>query len=162
MANEKQVRAGVASSIINRSQPIMENKFNLLFGDSMLLTFDEIVSNLFYITIALEHCHRQTKNEPLHRAFGEAYEEVNDIKDKVIEFTIGYKNGENYENLYLKPIGKYDFVFAKSVAEDICTFSEKLTFFAKLNKYLAIDNLAQDLSGIGALLKFKLGLDGKF
>ena len=53
MANEKQVRAGVASSIINRSQPIMENKFNLLFGDSMLLTFDEIVSNLFYITIRI-------------------------------------------------------------------------------------------------------------
>lgn len=162
MANEKQVREGVASSIIKRDSLPMESKFNLLFGDSMILTFDEIVSNLFYISIALEHCHRQTKNEPLHRAFGDAYEEVNNMKDKIIEFIIGYKNGELYENLFLKPIGKYDYVFAKSIAEDICVFANKLTFYAKINKYLAIDNLAQDLSGIGALLKFKLSFDGKF
>lgn len=119
--------------------------------------FNLIVSSLFNTQIKLEHCHRKTKNEPIHRALGDVYEAFADLKDEIIEQLIGLTELQ-YETISLQSIKGYNDQMNNEVADELCVVGKVIEKFAQINQYPSIENLSQEIYGIGAKLKYKLSL----
>lgn len=121
--------------------------------------FDMIVTALFDTQNLLEHCHRKTVNEPKHEALGEAYVSVAASKDAIIE-AITALLGRQYNELKLASFSHYSPEMCNIAAGNILATAVYIQDYAKRMQFPSVENMAQDLHGVGAHLKYLLSLDG--
>lgn len=119
--------------------------------------FNRIVNKMFDVQIMLEHCHRQTKSEPRHEALGEAYEEFSDLKDRIIEETIGGLD-INYTDLTLSPVKQYTPAMSVEAAENLQKMGKIIDLFGQKTDQGNLSNLGQEVESIANKLKYKLSL----
>jgi len=117
--------------------------------------FGGIVSKLFNLQTLLEHCHRETKSEPHHGALGDAYTDFGDIKDDIIEFTIG-DTEKDYGGITIESLPEYEFEMSFLAADLTMQLAVEIQNFAKKYNIPSVENKAQDLHGVGAKLNYKL------
>lgn len=120
--------------------------------------FSQLVSKLFNTQILLEHCHRKTTNEPKHEALGEAYTAFADLKDKIIEQLTGGL-GRQYNKIESIVIDGYTPDMCNVAAIEVCNTAKLLQMFSRQSDLPSVENLAQELFGIGTTLKYKLSLN---
>lgn len=109
-----------------------------------------IYNELHRLQLILKLSHYKTKSYAAHEAFGKIYSTVEAMTDEITEQLIGY-SGTDPDKL---EIGAVSFIVPGILAHDIMVFADKLQAFAAAKKYSNIENLAQELSGAGAKLKY--------
>lgn len=149
------------SSLFNKRTQLQSRRIQGIYKSLSIeeesYTFESLVSDLFNIQNTLEHLHFTTKVEPIHRALGEAYDETLKLKDEIIEHIIGIRNGEPY-NYLLLPSSLSNTSSVEEIANRLCLVGQEIQSFAKQNNYSSVENLSQELYGVGAKLKYKLSL----
>lgn len=150
-------------------QSLVRNRIAAQFNDNLMKgipeadpvsvsAFNNIVSQLRYLQQLLEHCHIETKSEPKHRALGDAYNSLHDLKDSIMEQTKG-ATGMSCGEVAVGDLPQYSSALCDIAANMLCAVAAEIQGFARSLNLLSIDNLAQDLWGVGSELKFKLSLD---
>ena len=94
--------------------------------------------------------HYKTKSYALHEAFGRVYDDLNGLLDKITEQLIGYSDADPVK----LNIGVLEIKTPKELSAIIIDTAGKLKKFAAEKEYDNIENLAQELSGVGAQLKY--------
>jgi len=94
--------------------------------------------------------HYLTKSFAAHEALGRTYDALNDLIDKITEQLIGYSEIDP-ANLV---IGTITPIEPRALGISIIGIAERLEDFAESKEYCNIENLAQELSGVGAQLKY--------
>lgn len=156
--------------ILKSRQSIVNNISSNIYGERMEKSeipsnlvvdfkkdFEKVVAKLFGVQTLLEHCHRATKSEPHHQALGDAYTEVGEIKDNIIEFTIG-DTGFKYGGIELESLPDYEPEMSFLAADLTKELAIEIQAFAQKYNIPSVENKAQDLHGVGALLKYKLDM----
>lgn len=163
------VRARITGVAITQSPKNPNTLMNIIKGEyqdefiednersAIIQQFNSIVSVMFNTQISLEHCHRKTKNEPIHEALKQAYEGFADLKDNIIEQLTGLI-GQQYDRITLSSLEGYNPSMNEVVANQLCIVGKQIEQFAQENKFSSIENLAQEVHGLGAKLKYKLSL----
>lgn len=105
---------------------------------------------LHRILLQLKLSHYVTKHYPAHEAFGTVYATIEGMVDDITEQLIGY-SGVDPKSL---AIGNVDVLGVAELGDLIVREGRKLQDFASRNEYSNIENLAQELSGAGAKLKY--------
>lgn len=121
----------------------------------MALNTEIIAGKLAYFHEQIHLLHWQTRSFAEHKALDGLYSFLQDFKDDVVEKLMGY-TGKRIQSLTIEAIdSKAD---SDKVVDDITKFAEELMKFADTNKYIDISNMAQDLSGQAAKVKYLLTL----
>lgn len=115
-------------------------------SSSSVQTFYTDLHKLFLVT---KLSHYVTKSYAAHGAFGRTYDSLDELIDTITEKLIGYTKSDPTEFT----IGTIKAISPAELADQIITLAGKLEQFAK-SKYPDIENLAQELSGVGAQLKY--------
>lgn len=119
------------------------------------MTTEEIAGKLTFFQEQIHMIHWETRSFAEHKATGELYEYIQDFKDKVIEKLMGY-TGKRIQAMKIELIGnKAD---SMEVVDRILKFAEELMNHAESNKFLDVENMAQELSGKAAKTKYLLTL----
>jgi len=118
---------------------------------------DGIFTNLYMLPNKVQFCHHNTTSYAAHKALDGAYDELNDLKDSIVEKLIGY-TGKRISKLSLSSLSGYTESANIQVADEIMTFAIQLEQFGKTNRMPDIENLAQEYNGVGAQLKYLLSL----
>lgn len=105
---------------------------------------------LHRIVLQLKLSHYVTRHYPAHEALGKVYDTIEGMVDDMVEKLIGY-SGVDPKTL---AIGTIEPMEVKALADTIMREGKKLMVFAEKNEYCDIENMAQELSGAGAKLKF--------
>lgn len=121
----------------------------------MTFSTESIGGKLAYFHEQIHLLHWQTRSFAEHKALDGLYEFLQDFKDDVVEKLMGY-TGKRIQSLTIDAIdSKAD---SDKVVDEIVKFAEELMKFADSNKYLDVSNMAQDLSGEAAKVKYLLTL----
>jgi len=118
---------------------------------------DYYASMLFQLPVKVQFCHHSTTSHAVHIAMDRIYEELNELKDSIIEKLIGCM-GYRYKNLNMITLSNYSEAMNMQVAQEICQFAKKLMLWADKNEYPDINNLAQEYYGQGNQLSYLLTL----
>lgn len=113
-------------------------------------TIQTIYTGLHKLLMQAKISHYKTKSFAGHGAFGRAYDGLNDLVDSITEQLIGY-SGIDPDGL---TIGTVMAVGVAELGTGIISFAEKLEHWAEDKDYCNIENLAQELSGLGAQIKY--------
>lgn len=131
---------------------------NSLFPESMItsstLSLEGIASKLVYFKLQFHLIHWQTDGLGEHGATGEMYSYIEGFLDTVIEKLMGYC-GRKPGVFKLEPLGN---VMATTLASDVINFASTLKQYGEVNGYHDICNMADELSGTAAKIKFLLTL----
>ena len=100
------------------------------------------------LTVKLSHY--KTKSFAAHEALGRTYDAVNDLIDTITEKLIGYSDIDPQA----LPVGTITTMEPRSLGIFIIGIAERLEDYAESKEYCDIENLAQELSGVGAQLKY--------
>lgn len=151
---------GVNQELLQKSDEQLELELKMGSQTSVqsTVTFSHIASELNQCQLLLEHCHRNTESATRHEALGDAYESFSDLKDQIIESIMGLL-GNSYGQLQLSNIPVYQPFMSLEAANRICSVSDVISDFSKINNLPSVDNLSQELCSIGAKLKYKLSLN---
>ena len=131
-----------------------------IFPEEMLnssqeaMTLESIASKLTWFELQLHMGHWQTSSHATHEALN-LYNTIHDFTDDFIEKLMGYSKRKIRE-LKIPPIDSN--INANKIVENIISYSEELSKFAKANRYSDLDNMAQELSGNAAKTLFLLTL----
>lgn len=117
----------------------------------------EIQSMLFYFHDVAHKFHLNTKSFAEHKATDYLYKEMVDIKDGISEKLQGYLD-ETIGDIEIGKIPKYTDTSCKKLAKEIMDFAYKLYEWAEEKRYCDIENMAQELSGVGAKFNYLLTL----
>jgi hypothetical protein len=120
----------------------------------MELTFDVIVSKIIYFKEQSQLLHWQTTSYAQHKALGELYEYIEEFKDGLVEKLMGY-TGKRPSGCKIETM---DGISPQQLVDNILMFSSKLKMYAEQNNYLDVSNLADELSGQAAKIKYLLSL----
>lgn len=107
-------------------------------------------TELHKLFLQVKLSHYTTKSFAAHEAFGRIYDTLNDLIDGITEKLIGYSG----EDPITFEIGTVLAMKPAEVAVAIMGVAERLENFAEAKEYCDIENLAQELSGAGAQLKY--------
>ena len=113
-------------------------------------TVQTAYTELHKLFLQVKLSHYTTKSFAAHQAFGRTYDALNDLIDSIVEKLIGYSS-EDPQSL---SIGNVLSMEPAQLAIAIIGAGERLEEFAESVDYSDIENLAQELSGIGAQLKY--------
>lgn len=94
--------------------------------------------------------HYTTKSFAAHEALGKAYDSITDLIDTITEKLIGYSEIDPTS----LSIGTITVMEPRMLGISIIGIAERLEDFAEAKEYCDIENLAQELSGVGAQLKY--------
>lgn len=94
--------------------------------------------------------HYVTRQFPAHEALGRTYDGIAGMIDEITEQLIGY-SGKDPAGLV---IGTLQAGTPAELADAITAGARKLEKYAESKEYCNIENLAQELSGLGAQLKY--------
>lgn len=117
-----------------------------------VMSIESIASKLTYFQEQLHLNHWNTTNEAEHEALGELYEYVQDFKDDVIEKLMGYM-GVRVKPYKLQPLAATD---SKVIVQSLMDWAYKLYEWSEEQHYCDVENMAQELSGKAAKIKYKL------
>ena len=109
-----------------------------------------LYTTLHRLLLVSKLAHYKTKNFAGHEALGKTYDSLNDLLDEITEQLVGY-SGQDPDTL---DIGRVETSTTENVASMIILAGTQVIEFAKANNYANIENLGQELSGIGAKLKY--------
>ena len=115
---------------------------------------DKIISILFYLHDAAHLKHLQTTMFAEHKALDILYNELVTFKDEIGEMLLGYIAPKrfNFQSIPVKDI-HHDALVAQ-----VLKFADDLYNYAEANKWWALSNKAQDLSGLALKIKYLLTL----
>lgn len=119
------------------------------------MTLEGIAAKLTYFHEQLHLLHWQTTNYAEHQALGGLYDYVHDFKDGVIEKLMGYM-GKRPKAYKIEPLS--DVANSSVIVGNVIEFAHQLMTWAESNKYCDVENLAQELSGEAAKVKYLLTL----
>jgi hypothetical protein len=122
----------------------MELKLDSSYSVQTAYTF------LHRLLLQLKLSHYKTRQYPAHEALGTVYGLVEGMIDDITEKLIGY-SGSDPGDL---PVGTIKAMGVAELADSIMRDAHKLMTFAESKEYCDIENLAQELSGAGAKLKY--------
>lgn len=109
-----------------------------------------IINDIHSMLMQLKVTHYNTTGYAEHQALGMAYDAVNDLADDISEKLMGY-TGVRISSLV---VGTATVSSASALAEQLKALASRLITFAATKKYEDLENLGQELSGIGAKLKY--------
>jgi DNA-binding ferritin-like protein len=112
--------------------------------------FTSLVNEIHTMLMQLKVTHYNTTGYAEHQALGMAYDAINDLADDISEKLMGY-TGTRISSITL---GTVTVSSASNLAEQIKTLASKLITYASTKKYEDLENLGQELSGVGAKLKY--------
>ena len=134
-----------------------------IFPESMInssggeLSLDVIKAKLNYFELQLHELHWQTTSLAEHLALGDAYDNIFNIKDEIVEKIMGY-TGMRTRGMSVDSIKNYSPGIPNVVVAEIMAFAKQLESFGSLNGMPDIENIAQSLSGDFAKIKYRLTL----
>lgn len=111
----------------------------------------KIYTDLHILQIKSKLSHFKTLSFAKHSAFGLAYDRLNELIDELVEQLIGYSN--EYPTSF--NMGTIEACSTpEALGNEIIMLAKLIIEFSCNSKYENIENLGQELSGIGAKLKF--------
>lgn len=122
------------------------------------LTPEYIQAKLFYFHDAAHKFHLDTKSFEIHKACDGLYKDLVSFKDDISEKLMGYLGGKRIGEIKIESIPSYSDAEVKKLAEDIKDFGYDLYEWAGEKHYCDIENMAQNLSGLGAKTIYLLTL----
>jgi len=122
----------------------MDLKVSSPYSEQTAFTF------LHRILLQVKLSHYVTRKFPAHEALGRTYEGIEGILDTITEQLIGY-SGNDPASLVIGTVTSSE---PAALADAIMEGALKLENYASGKKYCNIENLAQELSGHGATLKY--------
>lgn len=128
-------------------------------GKSIISGLDiNIIASTFNQLISKAHfCHHNTTSFATHKAMDVLYDGLNNLKDDIIEQSIGY-TGQRYQTVSLTSISNFSESMCHEVAQEVMDFAGRLEDWAEMNDYCNIENLSQELNGVAAKVKYLLTL----
>ena len=105
-------------------------------------------TDLHKLLLQVKISHYVTKSFAAHSALGETYDDVNDLIDTITEKLIGY-SGIDPQPFQIGTISPME---PSPLGTMIMGIAKKLEDYAEKIEYCDIENLAQELSGVGAQL----------
>lgn len=129
-----------------------------IFPDEMMrsseMSLESIAAKLTYFHEQLHLIHWQTSSYAEHQAVGGLYDYVHDFKDGLIEKLMGYTG---------KKPGPYKMealtnCTSSQCVSDLLSFASQLKAYGERNSYHDVCNLADELSGEAAKVKYLLTL----
>lgn len=113
-------------------------------------TEQDIFNQLHSLLMQTKVSHYATRSYSQHKALDRTYKNLNDLADSISEQIIGY-SGTRIEVFNL---GNVQAIAAADLANMIVNFGKDLQHWAFNKQYANIENLAQEISGVGAELKY--------
>jgi Family of unknown function (DUF5856) len=117
---------------------------------SKTYTVQTAYTEIHQLFLQVKLSHYNTKSFAAHNALGRTYDDLNELIDSITEKLIGY-SGEDPQPL---AIGTIVTMEPAQLGLAIIGAGERLEEFAASLDYSDIENLAQELSGVGAQLKY--------
>lgn len=118
------------------------------------LTLESIASKLIYFHETLQLIHWQTNSYAEHQATGGLYDYVHGFKDGLMEKLMGY-TGRRPSSCKVEAIVSRP---ATNIVDELMQFASRLKSFGEMNSYHDVCNLADELSGEAAKVKYLLTL----
>ena len=109
-----------------------------------------IINEMHTMLMQLKVTHYNTTGYAEHQALGMAYDSLDDLADSISEKLMGY-TGTRISSITL---GTVNASSASNLAEQLKALAAKLISYAVTKKYEDLENLGQEMSGIGAQLKY--------
>ena len=133
-----------------------------LFSEEMLskaspsseMSLEGIAGKLTYFHEQLHLLHWQTQSYVEHQAVGGFYDYIHGFKDGIIEKLMGY-TGKRPGVFKIDPLTN---TTSQAVVAEVMIFASSLKMYGESNKYHDICNLADELSGESAKVKYLLTL----
>lgn len=119
-------------------------------AEKKTLSEQDIFSRLHALLMQVKASHYATRSYAAHKAFDRTYKGLDDLADSISEQIIGY-TGIRPEKFVL---GSLEPLSATDMASMLCNFADELEAWAVAGRYPNIENLSQELSGVGAELKY--------
>jgi hypothetical protein len=113
-------------------------------------TEQQLYTDIHRLLLTAKLSHYKTKSFAAHEAFGRIYDSINTLIDEITEQLIGYCSIDPTE----LAIGTVTAKLPKELGDYIMLIARKLEIYAESKTYCNIENLAQELSGVGAQLKY--------
>ena len=125
------------------------------------LTPDVIVTSLFGFRDRAHKFHLNTMvigagSYAQHKALDTLYKGIQDLQDDILEQMMGYLNGPINDAGSIDLPNYQGTSEAIALCDEIISFSTQLIEYASANNMPNIENLAQELSGLGAHAKYFL------
>ena len=112
------------------------------------LTLETILEKFVYFETQIHLLHLQTPSHAEHSVLN-AYSEVGDSSDEILEKLMGYENRKVKAHKFT-PIVDYTPSMPNKILNDLKAFAKQLESFAASKGYSDIENMAQSLSGSAA------------
>jgi hypothetical protein len=113
-------------------------------------SYKTLISELHEVLMCTKLSHYSTKSFAQHEALGQTYDSINELVDSITERILGYTNDTltsfNFKEILSTP--------ASMLGTRIIGLAERLEKTAKENNWPDVENLAQELSGVGAKLSY--------
>ena len=117
----------------------------------------EITSKYNNIIESLKILHFNAASTPNHEHYGYGYDSVIESHDAVMEQLMGYSNMRIDVAGIDKTVELY--LTQEKIISEIYRLAENLIKLAEAKGFYNIENLGQELSGVGAKLNYLLNLD---
>lgn len=108
----------------------------------------QLLSNLYNLQLSLKISHLTTKSLAAHEALGKIYSELDELLDDLAEKWIGY-SGKVPGELRVGTVLPGD---PAALGKNIISLGDKVTAFGTESSFGDIENLGQEVSGLGAKL----------
>lgn len=110
----------------------------------------EMFDRLHALFMQVKCSHYNTKSFAAHKAFDDTFEEFEDLVDSISEQLMGY-TGHRPDHFAL---GTVKALNAMEMGNAIVSFASDLESWATAGRYPNLENLSQEVSGVGAKLKY--------
>ena len=107
-----------------------------------------VYTELHKLLLTIKLSHYRTRSFAAHEALGRTYDTVNDLIDTITEKLIGYSDVDPADLV----VGTVSVQLPKELGSSIISTAKKIEELAEAKEYCDIENLAQELSGVGAQL----------
>lgn len=107
-------------------------------------------TDLHKLLLITKLSHYTTKSFAAHEALGKTYDALNDLLDDITEKIIGYSSIDPQALV----IGTVSALDPQALSVYTMSIAKRLEEWAEEKGYCDIENLAQELSGVGAKLKY--------
>lgn len=107
-----------------------------------------LLSSLYSVLLSLKITHFNTTSFAAHEALGKIYDALDGVLDDLTEKWVGYQGTAPAE----LRIGTVTVSSVKSLGERIRALGDQVTAFGNTSSFGDIENLGQEISGLGAKL----------
>lgn len=120
------------------------------------MTSNRIIQDIQRMSLKLEVFHHNTRDFAEHKAFDDIQGAFNSLKDDAIEKLIGY-TGDRYNATEIQKI-EYSSEMSNQLITDLYALGQSLIGFSKEIGAVDLENIGQEINGLGAKLNYLLTL----